>query len=123
MVTEKDPINPESAIEDAIFRLNEVEDMRDNRDIRELVVELLKECLRPALAVLRQPRRSVRVAAGGNCHVARIGHRTTGLGVNRVIATATSKTRSRHCTRLDWRKRASVSRNCPPRGNPSLNSA
>ena len=46
-------IDVESALEDAIFELLEIEDMRDQGDMRRKVADVIEECLRPALAAAK----------------------------------------------------------------------
>jgi ribosome maturation protein Sdo1 len=50
-------IDVESALEDAIFELTEVEDMRDQGDMRRKVADVIEECLRPALAAVANEKR------------------------------------------------------------------
>ena len=52
-MTPDERMDPESAVSDAIFKLADVQDMTSFDDIRVLVAEVVKECLTPALAVLK----------------------------------------------------------------------
>jgi hypothetical protein len=55
-------IDVESALEDAIFELTEVEDMRDQGDMRRKVADVIEECLRPALAAVRANEKRIQAA-------------------------------------------------------------
>ena len=55
-------IDIESALEDAIFELTEVEDMRDPGDMRRKVASVLDECLLPALKAVKANEKRMKVA-------------------------------------------------------------
>jgi hypothetical protein len=58
----EEQIDVESALEDAIFELTEVEDMRDPGDMRRKVASVLDECLLPALKAVKSNEKRMKVA-------------------------------------------------------------
>ena len=55
-----DQIDIESALEDAIFELTKIEDMRDPGDMRRKVASVLDECLLPAMAAAKANEKRVK---------------------------------------------------------------
>ena len=59
-MSEHEQIDIESALEDAIFELTEVEDIRNQADMRRKVADVIEECLRPALAAAKANEKRVK---------------------------------------------------------------